>query len=128
MNYRCYQTSLLVKHFYTNRDRCEVLTGYLSLGAGLAVTGRIRDIGQNVLPSSFQTENGSSPSYFHIVFLIAFIEENCSNYTYLLTYLLTPWSRVLEKLTGSAVKKFPAFYGTRKFITIFTIARHLSLS
>ena len=31
--------------------------------------------------------------------------------TYLLTYLLTPWSRVLlEKLTGSAaVKKFPAF-------------------
>jgi hypothetical protein len=34
--------------------------------------------------------------------------------TYVLTYLLTPWSRVLvEKLTGSQlVKKFPAFYGT----------------
>jgi len=34
-------------------------------------------------------------------------------------YLLTPWSRVLlEKLTTSqSVKKFPAFYGTRKFIT-----------
>jgi len=34
--------------------------------------------------------------------------------TYLLTYSLTPWSRVLlEKLTGSQlVKKFPAFYGT----------------
>jgi len=33
---------------------------------------------------------------------------------YLLTYLLTPWSRVLlEKLTGSQlVKKFPTFYGT----------------
>ena len=31
--------------------------------------------------------------------------------TYLLTYLLTPWSRVLlEKLTGlQLVKKFPAF-------------------
>ena len=26
------------------------------------------------------------------------------------------------------VKKFPAFYGTRMFITIFTSARHLSLS
>ena len=26
------------------------------------------------------------------------------------------------------VKKFPAFYGTRKFITAFTSARHLSLS
>ena len=44
--------------------------------------------------------------------------------------LLTPWSRVLpEKLTGSQLlKKFPAFYGTRRFITAFTKARHLSLS
>ena len=50
--------------------------------------------------------------------------------TYLLTYLLTPCSTVLlEKLTGSQpVKKFPAFYGTRRFITAFTSARHLSLS
>jgi len=48
----------------------------------------------------------------------------------LLTYLLTPWSRVLlEKLTGSLlVKKFSAFYETRKFITAFTRARHLLLS
>ena len=48
----------------------------------------------------------------------------------ILTYLLTPWSRVLlEKLTGFAAnKKFPAFYGTRKSITILTSARHLSLS
>ena len=46
------------------------------------------------------------------------------------TYLLTPWSRVIiEKLIGSQlVKKFPAFYGTRRFITAFTSARHLSLS
>jgi len=50
--------------------------------------------------------------------------------TYLLNYSLTPWSRVLlEKLTGfQLVKKFPAFYGTRLFITAFTNARHLSLS
>jgi hypothetical protein len=50
--------------------------------------------------------------------------------TYLITYLLTPCSRViLEKLTGSQlVKKFPAFYGTRRFITAFTSARHLSLT
>ena len=49
---------------------------------------------------------------------------------YLLTYLLTPWSRVLlEKLTGlQLVKKFPAFYGNRKFITALTNACHLSLS
>ena len=46
-----------------------------------------------------------------------------------LTYL-TPWCRVLlEKLTGlQLVKKFPAFYGTRRFITAFTSLRHPSLS
>jgi hypothetical protein len=48
---------------------------------------------------------------------------------YLLTYSLTPYSRVLlEKLTGlQLVKKFPAFYGTRRFIPAFTSARHLSI-
>ena len=47
----------------------------------------------------------------------------------LLNYLLTPWCRVLEKLTGlQLVKKFPAFHGTRRFITALTSVRHLSLS
>jgi hypothetical protein len=43
---------------------------------------------------------------------------------------LTPWSRVLpEKLTlTQPVKKFPAFYGNRRFIIAFTSTRHLSLS
>ena len=47
----------------------------------------------------------------------------------LLTYLLTPWCRVLlEKLTGlQLVKKFPAFHGTQRFITALTSVRHLSL-
>jgi len=47
----------------------------------------------------------------------------------LLTSLLNPYNRILlEKLTGSQlVKKFPAFYGTRRFITAFTRARHLFL-
>ena len=47
-----------------------------------------------------------------------------------MTYLLTPWYRVLlEKLTGlQLVKKFPVFHGTRKFITALTSVRHLSLS
>ena len=46
------------------------------------------------------------------------------------SYLLILWNRAfLEKLTGSQlVKKFPAFYGTRRFITAFTSVRHLSLS
>jgi len=44
-------------------------------------------------------------------------------------HFLTPWSRVLKKLRSSQlVKKFPTFYGTRRFITAFTSARHLSLS
>ena len=48
----------------------------------------------------------------------------------ILTYLLTPWSRViLEKLASlQLVKKFSAFYGTRRFLTALTSARHLSLS
>jgi hypothetical protein len=39
-----------------------------------------------------------------------------------LVYLLTPWSRIiLEKLTGfQLVKKFPPFYGSRRFISAFT--------
>ena len=45
-------------------------------------------------------------------------------------YLLTPRCRVLlEKLIGlQLVKKFPAFHGTRRFITALTSVRHLSLS
>ena len=50
--------------------------------------------------------------------------------TYLLTYSLTPWCRVVpEQLTGlQLVKKFPAFHGTPRFITALTSVRHLSLS
>ena len=50
--------------------------------------------------------------------------------TYLLTYLLTQWCKVLlEKLTGlQLVKKFPAFHRTRKFIIALISVRHLSLS
>ena len=68
-------------------------------------------------------------------------------FTYLLTYLLThsltysltysltdslvhcmQQSPSWEALGSQLVKKFPAFYGTRKFITAFTSARYLSLS
>ena len=53
-----------------------------------------------------------------------------TNSSCLLTYLLTPWCRVvLEKLTGlQLVKKFPTFHWTRRFITALTSVRHLSLS
>jgi hypothetical protein len=49
--------------------------------------------------------------------------------TYIAVLILPPCSTVLEKLTSlQLVKKFLAFYGTRRFITVFTSARHLSLS
>jgi hypothetical protein len=46
------------------------------------------------------------------------------------TYLLAPWSRVLlEKLTISAAsQEILRIFGTRIFLTVPTIARHLSLS
>ena len=46
-----------------------------------------------------------------------------------ITYLLTPWGRVLlEKLTGSAAsQEILRIFGTRKFLTVPTSARHLSL-
>ena len=55
------------------------------------------------------------------------IKQHC--HLHLLTYLLTPWCRVLlEKLPGlQLVKKFPVFHGTRRFITALTSFRHLSL-
>jgi len=58
---------------------------------------------------------------FHFLYILVHI---------LLTYLLTPWCRVLlEKPIGlQLVKKFPAFHGTRRFITAITSVRHLSLS
>jgi hypothetical protein len=45
-------------------------------------------------------------------------------------YLLTPWSTVLlEKLPGSAAsQEIPCIFGTRRFITVFTSARHQTLS
>ena len=48
----------------------------------------------------------------------------------MLTFLLTPCSRVLlEKLTGSAAsQEILRIFGTRKFITVLTSARHLSIS
>jgi len=43
---------------------------------------------------------------------------------------LTPCTRVLrdEVIVTQLVKKSPAFYGTRRFITVFTRARQLCLS
>ena len=64
------------------------------------------------------------------MYIYIYIYTHTHTHTYLLTYLLTPWCKVLlEKLTGlQLVKKFPAFHGTRRFITALKSVRNLSLS
>jgi hypothetical protein len=71
---------------------------------------------------------GSPGGGFLFLFSIRVINDN--TVSSMRINLLTPYSRVLlEKLTGyPLVNKFPAFYGTRRLITAFTNARHLSLS
>ena len=68
--------------------------------------------------------------HIFVLFFCICNSEGFYDLTNLLTYLLTPWRRVLlEKLTGlQLVKKFPAFHGTPRFITALTSVRHLSLS
>ena len=65
-------------------------------------------------------------------FLIAELTSYLLTYslTHSLTHSLTPWCRVLlEKLTSfHLIKKFPAFCGTRRYITTFMSACHLPLS
>jgi hypothetical protein len=54
-----------------------VLTVYFCYwGAGLVVTGRTRDIEENVLQPSFQIGSNSSPIYYQSFFLIAIHDED----------------------------------------------------
>ena len=56
-------------------------------GECLAVTGRIRDIGQNVLQYSFETGCDSSPSYCHVFFLTAFFEKTFISKIVIILYI-----------------------------------------
>jgi hypothetical protein len=49
-----------VKHFHTNQGGVKCWLDIYRRGAGLAVTGPIRDIGKNVLQPSYETGSGSS--------------------------------------------------------------------
>ena len=61
---------------------------------------------------------------------VAFVNKNIFPLgPYLLTYLLHGAESFLRnELVLQLIKKFPAFYGTRKFINVLTTARQLSLS
>ena len=106
---------------YRDLKMCSYLKLYQYLPKGLLMQNRR----QSVICSSetFATDARKRR-------LVITMPQSLYLLTYLLTYLPTPWCRVLlEKLTGlQLVKKFPAFHGTRRFITALTSVRHLSLS
>ena len=76
---------------------------------------------ESFLPCLIKFSSCYQSRHWHCVFCLL---------TYLFTYSLTAWCRVLlENLTGlQLVKKFPAFHVTRRFITALTSVRHLFLS
>ena len=59
-----------------------------------------------------------------------FVQKCCCCYYYCYyTYLLHGAESLLRScLVLQLIKKFPTFYGARKFITVLTSVRHLSLS
>jgi len=72
----------------------------------------------------------SSINYGLLLYSIAYLKECDTDLLDLRSYLLAPRIRVLlERLTGlQLVIKFPTFYRTRRFVTAFKNARHLSLT
>ena len=66
---------------------------------------------------------------YHAVEIVWHFVATLSRTSDIPTFLITPCSRsLLGTLIGfQLVKKFPVFYGTRRFITAFTNARLLSL-
>jgi len=98
---------------------------------------KIRPVGGELLHQDEQTHGRTDGRKERQTDMTKLIDASCNfanayvpSFTYLRTYLLTPWCRVLlEKLTGlQLVNKFPSFHGTRRFITALTSVRHPSLS
>jgi len=65
-----------VTHFYTNQSTAMCSLDIYHWGTGLEATGRISDIGQEVLKSCFETGSSSSHSYYQILFLIASLRRS----------------------------------------------------
>jgi len=72
---------------------------------------------QNSIQEEIKSRLNLGNACYHLVQNLlpySLLSKNIKMKTYLLTYLLTPWCRVLpERLTGlQLLKKFPAFHGT----------------
>jgi len=122
-------TGMLQLNVLRSFNKCQICQVTLRASLEIVFVSRLRDVTTKLISSSNVV---TLPSKLHgVAWNKAVLLTHLLTYLFtLLTYLLTPWSTVLfEKLTGSQlVKKFPAFYKTRRFITAFTSARHLSLS
>jgi len=86
-----------VKHFYTNQERCEMLTGHLSLGApAWRWLDQCMTLDRTFYNLCFKQEAVAAPSYCHIFCLIIFLEEAfirniivlCINYIIKFVYAL----------------------------------------
>jgi len=97
------------------------------------ISASIDRLGKRKIPRNLDAWNQCSLCTVRKLAGTFLIYLGCSDATKgvkVLTCLLTPWCKVLlEMLTGlQLLKKFPAFHGTRRFITALTSVRQLSLS
>ena len=82
--------------------------------------------------STLTFDVSSRPAIFmviwHIHGALSWLCDNTDTLHLTVPYLLTPWSRIiLENLTDSQlVKKFPTFYGSQRFIIMFTMFTRVS--
>jgi len=91
----------------------------------------VRDIGQNVLLSAFETGSSSSPSYRHILLFIAFLEEvfitniiTIIYINYIIIMCINNNSAVINKLQDF-ILFFKISMGTRKnFFEIYGLFEH----
>ena len=67
--------STAVKHFYTDQEKCEVLTGYLSLGCQPRNDWVNTTLDKTFYKLLLKQEIVKTLSYFQIFFLNAFLDE-----------------------------------------------------
>ena len=125
--YACTNAALVYLKLRSDGRREQTTLGVAERTATL--TGA-RFIAPNVItPGCTKTFTSRVPLCLCTDYILRHAKCCTAQYTYLLTYLLILWCRVLpEKLTGlQLVKKFPAFHGTRRLITALTSVRQLSI-
>ena len=112
----CYKIILRVEHSYNNWERC--WQDIYHWGAGVAVTGRIRDTGQNVLLSYFQTASTSNLFFFMAFYADVFIWNIINiiwiHFTVIITIFISYNNAIINNDHGrlqESVLLFKIFFG-----------------